>query len=416
MVKKQRQLISVQKVKIQGIPLDIASQLSHCYGFVFLDSSGNFPKDYQNPLTIIAVNPVSLYNGKDCDFSNLKDLYATYLPDMEVPNYIPQGGLFGWVDYEGDYCFGLYHDCLVYDHAESQWYEIGDVLSNMKPPSKSGVKVGEFRQHMDEKSYVSKVQKVQEYIKAGDIYQVNLAQKFSTRDFSGDLFELYKTLRKSAPAPMATYYSLGEREILSSSPETFLSFKGSQVTTRPIKGTRPRYDDALKDAESAAELKASIKENAELVMITDLERNDLGQVCEYGSVKVNEMLKLEKLEHVYHLVSIISGQIRKGIDHLDVLKACFPGGSITGAPKKRAIEIIDELEEEKRGLYTGAIGYVGIGGSSQFNIVIRTLVREGDILHYHVGAGIVADSDPEAEYEETLHKAKGIQLACAKHL
>ena len=146
-------------------------------------------------------------------------------------------------------------------------------------------------------------------------------------------------------------------------------------------------------------------------MITDLERNDLGRVCEFGSVKVDEMLKIEKLEHVYHLVSRVSGELRSDVDHWRALEECFPGGSITGAPKKRAMEIIDELETETRGLYTGAVGYIGFNEVSQFNIVIRTLVREDDILHYHVGAGIVADSDADAEYEETLHKAKGIRSA-----
>jgi len=151
-------------------------------------------------------------------------------------------------------------------------------------------------------------------------------------------------------------------------------------------------------------------------MITDLERNDLGQVCEFGTVRVAEMLALEKLEQVYHLVSTVTGTLRDDIDHLDALAACFPGGSITGAPKKRAMEIIAELEPVARGLYTGAVGYIGFNGESQLNIPIRTLVRENETLHYHVGAGIVSDSDPAAEYQETLDKAKGIRLAIEQFL
>jgi len=210
---------------------------------------------------------------------------------------------------------------------------------------------------------------------------------------------------------MAAYLQHGQREILSSSPETFLRMHGRSIETRPIKGTRPRFADPELDSRSAYELQTSEKEIAELVMITDLERNDLGRVCEFGSVKVTEMLKHERLEQVHHLASTVTGQLREDADQLDVLQACFPGGSITGAPKKRAMEVIAELETVPRGLYTGAIGYLGFNGESQFNIAIRTLDREDLRLTYGVGAGIVADSDPEMEYEETLQKAEGIRLA-----
>jgi anthranilate/para-aminobenzoate synthase component I len=210
---------------------------------------------------------------------------------------------------------------------------------------------------------------------------------------------------------MAAWMKMAGREILSSSPETFLRISGRQVETRPIKGTRPRFANADEDRRSAYELQTSPKEISELVMITDLLRNDLGQVCDFGSVRVDEMLQLETFEQVFHLVSTVRGEIRDELDAIDVLAACFPGGSITGAPKKRACEIIKELEPVPRGLYCGAIGYLGYNQESQFNIAIRTLVRENGQLHYHVGAGIVADSVPAMEYEETLHKARGIQLA-----
>jgi anthranilate/para-aminobenzoate synthase component I len=183
------------------------------------------------------------------------------------------------------------------------------------------------------------------------------------------------------------------------------------METRPIKGTRPRFANVDDDRRSAYELQTSSKEIAELVMITDLLRNDLGQVCEFGSVRVDEMLQLETYEQVFHLVSTVRGEMRRDLDDIDVLAACFPGGSITGAPKKRACEIIAALEPVPRGLYCGAIGYLGYNGESQFNIAIRTLVREKGMLHYHVGAGIVADSQAAMEYEETLHKARGIQWA-----
>jgi anthranilate/para-aminobenzoate synthase component I len=188
-----------------------------------------------------------------------------------------------------------------------------------------------------------------------------------------------------------------------------LKISGRGIETKPIKGTRPRFHDPDEDRRSAYELQTSAKEIAELVMITDLLRNDLGQVCEFGSVEVSEMLQLETLAQVHHLVSTVRGTLRADIDVIEALAACFPGGSITGAPKKRAMEIIRELENSTRGIYCGAVGWLGFNGESAFNIAIRTLVRNKERLSYHVGAGIVADSDPEKEYEETLYKAAGIR-------
>jgi anthranilate/para-aminobenzoate synthase component I len=189
---------------------------------------------------------------------------------------------------------------------------------------------------------------------------------------------------------------------------------GRAIRTRPIKGTRPRRADAHADTLSAYDLRNSPKETAELVMITDLERNDLGMVCEYGSVVVKELLKLERFEQVFHLVSTVEGRLREDVDQVAALRACFPGGSITGAPKKRAREIIAALEPVPRGLYTGALGWFGFNGESQFNIAIRTVVLEEGRAHFHVGAGIVADSVPEREWQETLDKAAGILLAAER--
>ena len=210
---------------------------------------------------------------------------------------------------------------------------------------------------------------------------------------------------------MGAFLDLGGRQILSASPESFLKMSGRWIQTRPIKGTRPRFADQARDALSAMELQQSEKESAELVMITDLERNDLGQVCDFGTVTVPEMLRLEAFQQVYHLISTVEGTLRENLDHIEVLKQCFPGGSISGAPKKRALEIIAELEPEPRGLYTGAIGYLGANAESHFNIAIRTAIAEGDEISFHAGAGIVADSDHEKEWEETLHKAAGILSA-----
>lgn len=228
---------------------------------------------------------------------------------------------------------------------------------------------------------------------------------------------MYARLRECSPAPYAALLCTPRRAILSSSPEEFLRMDGQSIVTRPIKGTRARAAEPGADEAARRELLASAKEAAELVMITDLERNDLGRVCEYGSVQVRDLLRLERFAQVFHLVSSVEGILRPEIGHVSALRACFPGGSITGAPKKRAREIIAELERAPRGLYTGAIGYFGFDGSSRFNIAIRTAILEkapggqAPTAHFQVGAGIVADSDPAREWEETLHKSAGLLRA-----
>ena len=199
--------------------------------------------------------------------------------------------------------------------------------------------------------------------------------------------------------------------MLSASPELFLRIRGRHVTTRPIKGTRPRSRDPIRDEQLAFELQTDPKELAELVMITDLERNDLGQICDYGSVTVTQLMQLERYAQVHHLVSTVEGMLRPGIDALDAVRACIPGGSISGAPKKRACEIIAELEPCARGIYTGLIGYFDDNGDAAFSIAIRTMVLEGEDLHFSVGSGITAGSTPAREYEETLHKAAGMEQA-----
>jgi len=258
--------------------------------------------------------------------------------------------------------------------------------------------------------FVAVVGRAQNYIRSGDIYQVNLSHRFTAQcGFSG--WEFFEKLSAVSPAPFSAFLDCGDFQIASSSPEQFLRMSGSHVVTRPIKGTRPRAADPTRDAQLAYELQTSAKELAELVMITDLLRNDLGKVCEFGSVQVPELAKLEKFAQVQHLVSTIEGRLRKDVTHFAAFASCFPGGSITGAPKFRAMEIIDELEPVSRGAYCGAIGYLGFNRESQLNIAIRTAVCVAEKIHFNVGAGIVADSDPAAEYEETLAKAAGFLAA-----
>lgn len=323
------------------------------------------------------------------------------------------GGLCGWVEYGGNYVFGVYPEMLVYHHADGTWQESGGLSSALveMPPMDNSARVGPFSCSMTRDEYMSMVRRACEWIAAGDIYQVNLSRRMRAVVAGGSLFPLYRELRECSPSPMGAWLSLDGREVLCSSPELFLRFTGDRVESRPIKGTRPRFDDPDADARSAAELKDSAKETAELIMITDLLRNDLGRVCEYGEVRVNELLRLESLGQVHHLVSTVSGRLRGDMDAVESLACCFPGGSVTGAPKIRAMQIIENLESVPRGLYCGAIGWFGFGGDACFNIAIRTLMREGGELSYHVGAGIVADSDPEKEYEETMHKAEGIRRA-----
>lgn len=260
--------------------------------------------------------------------------------------------------------------------------------------------------------FIAAIERAQRYIRAGDIYQVNLSHRLAAScEFSG--WELFERLLAVSPAPFAAFLDCGEFQIASSSPELFLRLSGPHITTRPIKGTRPRSTDATRDAQLAYELQTSAKELAELVMITDLLRNDLGKVCEFGSMQVPELARLERFSQVQHLVSTVEGRLRADRTHFAAFASCFPGGSITGAPKFRSMQIIDELEPLARGPYTGCHGYLGFNRESQLSITIRTAVHKAETAYFQVGAGIVADSIPEAEYEETLAKGRGFAASLA---
>ena len=260
--------------------------------------------------------------------------------------------------------------------------------------------------------YGDAVRRTRDYIFAGDVYQVNLSQRFQL-PLEGSPFEAYLRLRSRNPAPFAAYLNLTQARVLSASPERFLRFepRSRRVQTRPIKGTRPRGRTPEEDGAMARELLESEKDRAENVMIVDLERNDLGRVAEVGSVRVSELASLETLPTVFHLTSTVEATLREDRDLVDLLLATFPGGSITGAPKIRAMQIIDELEPAARSVYTGAIGRIGFDGSMDLNIAIRTIVVKDGTAYFQAGGGIVADSDPEMEYQETLHKARALSDA-----
>ena len=331
----------------------------------------------------------------------------------------PQSAAVGYITYEGAFRFAWFPKIalLAENGFSGMWNERRASCSGRQgyllPGSPKATGSDDFISNQTRAEFEARVAQAQDYISAGDIYQVNLSHPFAAR-WDGDAFAFYEALRHYSPAPQAAFMELGGRVVLSASPESFLKISGRSIRTRPIKGTRPRRTEPNADALSAYELRTSPKETAELVMITDLERNDLGRICEYGSVCVRELLRIERFEQVYHLVSTVEGHLRSDVGHVQALRACFPGGSITGAPKKRAREIIAGLEPWPRGLYTGAIGWFGFNGESHFNIAIRTVVAENGVAHFHVGAGIVADSVPEKEWQETLDKAAGILLAAER--
>jgi len=320
---------------------------------------------------------------------------------------------------------GIYDWVVVVDHENRQawlvaqgrsaqtgaiWDELLERLGS--PPA------GSFRQPLhaphgfeagiDRDEYRRQFARIQAWIRDGDCYQVNYTQRFDAQ-VAGDGWQAYREMRALNPVPFGAFLQFDDLEILSFSPERFLKLEGRRVTTQPIKGTRPRSENPDEDLRHKRELMQSLKDRAENLMIVDLLRNDLGRVCEPGSIGVRDLFTVESFPTVHHMISTVSGRLRDGEDAMSLLRACFPGGSITGAPKIRAMEIIEELEPARRGIYCGSIGYVGFNGDMDTSIVIRTLVRRGDRAHYWVGGGIVADSDPDEEYQECLDKAQAFR-------
>ena len=332
-----------------------------------------------------------------------------------------------------DLAIGWYDAALVWDHRlDEGWLagrdtdilELESLLSSRGAPSTGEASAGgadgveraepahprTLSANLSRPAYIDAVQRARHYIERGDIYQVNLSQRFSV-PVAEDGLTLYQRLRTISPAPFAAYLALGGVEVLSSSPERLLLADNELLETRPIKGTRARSSRPGEDARAAAELLASAKDRAEHVMIVDLERNDLGRVASIGSVHVPELMTLESFRHVHHLTSTVRASRRPEVGLDALLRAVFPGGSISGAPKIRALEIIDELEPTVRGVYTGAIGYISVDGRIDLNVAIRTLTLAGGVAHMQVGGAIVHDSVPEAEYQETLDKARGMARA-----
>jgi para-aminobenzoate synthetase component 1 len=421
--------------------------------------------------SFVTTSPFLLFRswGSSCELSSLNSTYTQYgnpwlLLEQLISRYelldhvdfpFPLGGCFGFwgydlknfveplltrrtrVDLETPDCeVGFYDSLVVFDHLLNKTWIISTGLAadgtrnigtavtrlnfwrtELEAAERELLLLPDFREgafdvrsNFSRPAFIKAVKRAQEYIRNGEIYQVNLSHRFNTGfRFSG--WDFFQSLANCSPAPYSAYFHGSEFEIASSSPELFLKISGNHVVTRPIKGTRPRSSDPQRDAQLTYELQTSSKEMAELVMITDLLRNDLGRICEFGSIQVPELVRLERFAHVQHLVSTVEGTISVGKSHLETLAAMFPGGSITGAPKFRAMEIIDEQETVGRGPYTGCLGYIGFNRESQLNILIRTGLIYKDELFFNVGAGIVADSIPEREYEETMAKAAGFFAA-----
>ncbi len=383
-------------------PEEAARALRSRDGFVFLESTLATAES----ISLLAWEPDLILDGGASDWHALeRELAARQKPGADLG--FPEGAAIGWVGFDGSFRFGFYTKLALFLHGTSTWHSTLELPGIAALPNLSRVP---FHARLRKRQFEEMVMAAQDYIAAGDIYQVCLSHAFdATGPF--DPWSFYEGVRHYSPAPYSAFLDLGGTQIASASPECFLRLSGRRILTRPIKGTRPRRADTQLDQRNAYDLITSPKEIAELVMITDLERNDLGRVCEYGSVIVPELLKLESYEQVHHLVSTVTGTLRENVTHAAALRACFPGGSISGAPKKRALEIISELEPHPRGIYTGAIGYFGFNGESQFSVAIRTAVFENGKTSFHAGAGIVADSSAPSEWQETLDKAAGLALA-----
>ena len=392
----------------------------------------------------VIVDGMGERSSKNDPFELLKETLSPYrIPKTELPF---EGGAIGYFAYDlarrvehlpsvsldaenmPQMMVGIYDWALVVDHQLRRTYLVSNGMSAqteldwpslcvlfdaplMVVPLANFKISSALQSNMDYTQYGAAFNRVKQYIHEGDCYQVNLAQRFSAHA-SGDAWTAYLALRDISPAPFMSYMNLGDAQsslqVLSASPERFLQVHGKHVETRPIKGTRPRSDNAVEDASNANDLQNSPKDRAENLMIVDLLRNDISKVCETGSVRADKLFALESFANVHHLVSTVTGKLAEDKTAIDLLRACFPGGSITGAPKLRAMEIIEELEPNRRGLYCGAIGYVGFDGNMDTNIAIRTAVYSDDEIRFYAGGGVVADSKLAKEYRETLDKASSM--------
>ncbi len=414
-----------------------SSVIRICGDTVYLGNQGKWVESTEHPLeamhrldfsqSLNAINYLSHFWGGWVGFAGYEA--GNYFEDLPVP--IPEN--------QGipDLYFMQVERLIVYDHSRNllkyiiaekvdeggtyvqkleeinnTFCQIQEILNTEKGKNEGNESKDKFlaptlRSNLDLASYSDLVTRAKRYIFEGDIYQANLSQKFEM-DFHGDPFQTYLKLKEINPAPFSGYLQFGEFSIVSSSPERLVKVEDNWLETRPIAGTRPRGKSDFEDRRLSKELLKNEKERAEHLMLVDLERNDLGRICEFGSVKVTDLMVLERYSHVFHIVSNIVGKLKPNISLTDIFKSVFPGGTITGCPKIRSMEIIRELEPHRRGPYSGSFGYIGFSPCMDFNIIIRSLIFNQGKVSFHVGAGIVSDSIPEKEYQETLDKAAAL--------
>lgn len=440
--------LSITALPYSSDPLEVFARLRARPGAVLLDSgrpvaTGRFDIISSDPLATLEVSgdgePQVLsdqlsppaYLAQDA--FGLQQWLMDQLEITNTPSELPfLGGLIGYWGYDlgrntlsipsaqaspvalPQARLGLYDWCITLDHmAQQAWLiatperreQVKDWLTRTPEPTRPFALKGDFRAELSRAQYVTRFDAVQRYIRAGDCYQINLAQRFYA-DYQGDEWQAYLRLRQATPTPFSGFMAWGDKAVLSLSPERFIQCRDRQVETRPIKGTRPRGATPEDDQALAEQLLHSPKDRAENVMIVDLLRNDLGRVCQPGSIRVPQLCQLESYPNVHHLVSVVQGTLSDRYTPLALLKAAFPGGSITGAPKIRAMQIIDELEPCLRSVYCGSLGYVDVRGSMDTSIAIRTMVAEAGRLHVWGGGGLVADSHADEEYSETLDKIR----------
>ena len=448
--------VHVKTLKLNEPFIDFADRFAHMPGTVALVSGGDLDCARYH---ILAAKPWLTFSGRNRNmivsaqgqivhfeanpFYTLRQIVNTFKMDrIDLPVPIATG-LFGYLSYDlkdnlevmpktsvddlslPHICFFAPTILVVHDrildstrlciplHSHSKAETLNNILDEFKKitsvsPPKNKAFVGDnglFQSNFTRIEYMDAIKRIKNYIVSGDVYQVNMSQRFEM-GFAGDTFRLFKKLYKSNPAPFFAYINAGDHQIISTSPERFIFQQGRRVETRPIKGTRPRGTTPTEDSILRLELEQSKKDDAELSMIVDLLRNDMGKVCKPGSVRVVEHKKMEAYQNVYHLVSVVEGILHYKHDAVDLIMATFPGGSITGCPKIRAMEIIDELEPKRRHIYTGSIGYVSFHDTMDLSIAIRTATIYKRKIFFSVGGGIVLDSDPGDEYDETLHKGQ----------
>lgn len=421
-------------------PMESLQQLSSLPNVVWLDSGRPGANTPASRYDIISAAPSQQVRG---DMPEYQKVMQDKLDSQATDSHLPfSSGWIGYIGYESRHdqfglpdankplWFGWYDWALIHDHelkcahlvfAESCCPQTKQTVEALManplatcPDHLGAFSCSEFTAKLSRCAYIESVERIQDYIQAGDCYQVNFTQCFNAT-FSGDALSAYNTLRQAIPSPYCSYLALEDEHILSISPERFIKIDGKNAVTQPIKGTAPRDKDPDVDNGLKSELQNSTKNRAENVMIVDLLRNDFSQLCVPHSVKVPELFKVHSFENVHHLVSTVAGELQNGVDHIDFILACFPGGSITGAPKKRAMQIINELEPTPRGPYCGSIGYFSSNKKSEFNIAIRTLHLRKEKITCWGGGGIVADSNPDAEYDESLYKIRALMHALSHH-